>query len=157
MHVYFLTLGEFATDDYSVGENKLQSTMLEIYFLMATFFFVIHLLNMLIAIMSEVFTENNEVKYMQQTKSHLQLVRDNLWMHKQVIPEPEKIKYVVVAFSTLEKDKDEEDYLEVVIDKQNRTEAVNEKQFESLNKAIRNIKTKVEQIAGHMKFWTFRE
>ena len=75
-----LSLGEFSADDYGMGDQKVQKIILTIYFLFATFFFVIHLLNMLIAIMGEAFSSNNEIKYMQQTKNHLQFVMDNLYM-----------------------------------------------------------------------------
>ena len=70
-YVYLLALGEFDIDGYQLGENKFQRAILSIYFLLATFLFVIHLLNMLIAIMGEVFTENNEKKKMLQSKNHL--------------------------------------------------------------------------------------
>ena len=39
-------------------------------------------------------------------------------MHKSIIEDPQKIKYLVVAFSSIEKDKEEEDILEMVLDKQ---------------------------------------
>ena len=74
---------------------------------------MIHLLNMLIAIMGEVFTENNEKKKMLQSKNHLQLVLDNMWMND-VIKDRKKIKYLIVAHSSQE-DKDEEDLLKSVI------------------------------------------
>ena len=61
-HIYLLTLGEFGIDDYEYGGNTVYSIMLHIYFYAASFFFVIHLLNMLIAIMSEAFSENNKIK-----------------------------------------------------------------------------------------------
>jgi len=79
--VYLLTLGEFSTDDFENDGNRWERLILRAYFLIATFIFVIHMLNMLIAIMGEVFTENNEISSMQQTRSHLQLVLDNMWMN----------------------------------------------------------------------------
>ena len=54
-----------------MGDQNIQKIILTIYFLFATFFFMIHLFNMLIAIMGEAFSANNEIKYMQQTKNHL--------------------------------------------------------------------------------------
>lgn len=86
---------------------------------------------MLIAIMGEVFTENNERKKMLQTKNHLQLVLDNMWM-SDVIKDRKKIKYLIVAHSNQE-DRDEEDLLNLVIQKQNDMQKSNNLNFEIIN------------------------
>jgi|AACY02.10.fsa_nt_gi hypothetical protein len=70
-HVYLLALGEFNNEDYEYGtklneQNKgykdWQWALLNIYFIGATFIFLIHLMNMLIAIMGETFGSNNSIK-----------------------------------------------------------------------------------------------
>jgi hypothetical protein len=53
-------LGEFSTGDYLVPDNAMKP-ILVILFLLMSFFMCIHLLNMLIAIMGDSFTKNNEV------------------------------------------------------------------------------------------------
>jgi len=60
--MWILTLGEIKNAGYHYGDNTLYTVMLYVYFYLASFFFVIHLLNMLIAIMSEAFSENNQIK-----------------------------------------------------------------------------------------------
>ena len=130
-HVYLLALGEFDIDSYANGDHKVQYFFLMSYFFLASFLFVIHLLNMLIAIMGEVFAENNEKKKMLQTKNHLQLVLDNMWM-SDVIKDRKKIKYLIVAHSSQE-DKDEEDLLNSVIQKQTEVQNANNINFEIIN------------------------
>ena len=56
-HVYLASLGEFDTDFYF--DNKM-SPLLIMMFLGLSFFMCIHMLNMLIAIMGEIFSNNNE-------------------------------------------------------------------------------------------------
>ena len=57
-HVYLSAMGEFDTEAYFLGE---MSPLLIIFFHLLSFFMCIHLLNMLIAIMGESFSKNNEV------------------------------------------------------------------------------------------------
>ena len=56
---------------------------------------LIHLLNMLIAIMGETFSKNNEIKEVQMAKSHLSFVMDNWWIDP--IKDKEKIRYIIAA------------------------------------------------------------
>ena len=60
-HVYLLALGEFGLDDYELGESNVYPWFM-VYFILASFMLLIHLLNMLIAIMGETFSNNNEIK-----------------------------------------------------------------------------------------------
>jgi uncharacterized protein YhhL (DUF1145 family) len=94
-HVYLLSLGEFNLDDYAIGNDPYTTSLLWVLFLLSTFLLLIHLLNMLIAIMGETFTHNNEIKSMQQLKSRLQFVLDNLYINP--IRKKKKIKYIVTA------------------------------------------------------------
>jgi hypothetical protein len=50
-----------------------------IFFIVASFFLLIHLLNMLIAIMGETFAKTNEIKHQQTIRNHLRFVIDNQW------------------------------------------------------------------------------
>ena len=59
-HVFLLALGEFNLEDYDLGGNTYDYFVLWILFVAASFVLLIHLLNMLIAIMGESFAQNNE-------------------------------------------------------------------------------------------------
>jgi hypothetical protein len=61
-HVYLLALGEFNLEDYEIGSGA-DFVLLWIFFIMASFFLLIHLLNMLIAIMGETFAKFNEIRH----------------------------------------------------------------------------------------------
>jgi len=50
------------------------------FFSMATLLLVIHFLNMLIAIMGETFSKNNEKRRKQQVQSHLRFVLETLYL-----------------------------------------------------------------------------
>jgi len=59
-HVFLLALGEFNLEDYDLGGNNYDYFVLWMLFVAASFVLLIHLLNMLIAIMGESFAQNNE-------------------------------------------------------------------------------------------------
>jgi hypothetical protein len=59
-NIYLLALGDFNTDEYEMGEKS--KPILWFLFIIASFLLLIHLLNMLIAIMGETFAQNNEIK-----------------------------------------------------------------------------------------------
>jgi hypothetical protein len=75
-------------------------------FIFASFLLLIHLLNMLIAIMGETFAQNNEIKKKSQIRNHLRFVLDNSWM--QPIVEKEKITYLITSFLSKEDDPEAE-------------------------------------------------
>jgi len=77
--MYLLALGEFGFDDFKKGDET-QGVWLWLYFVIASFVILVHLMNMLIAVMGETFSSNNEVKDRLKTQSHLRFVVDNLWM-----------------------------------------------------------------------------
>ena len=114
-HIYLLALGEFNTDDYEYGTDgdslvmKWQWAFINFYFISATFIFLIHLMNMLIAIMGETFGKNNEIQDQQMIKSHLGFILDNLWIDA-AIKNKEQVKYVIACFS-MDEDLDEDDML----------------------------------------------
>ena len=61
---------------------------------------------MLIAVMGETFSSNNEVKDRLKTQSHLRFVVDNLWMD--AIEDKDKITYLIAAFVKEDEDEDVE-------------------------------------------------
>ena len=76
-HVFLLALGEFNLEDYEIGGNSYDYFALWLLFIAASFVLLIHLLNMLIAIMGESFAQNNEQKAVRRSQSHLRFVLDN--------------------------------------------------------------------------------
>jgi len=109
-YMYLLALGEFGFDDFKKGD-KTMGKWLWLYFLIASFVILVHLMNMLIAVMGETFSSNNEVKDRLKTQSHLRFVVDNLWMN--AIEDKEKITYLIAAFVKEEENEDVEMLKEV--------------------------------------------
>ena len=73
-----------------------------------SFFLVIHLSNMLIAIMGESFTKNNEIKESKKRVQQLSFVVDNWWIDP--IPNKQNIVYIVGAFSIDIEDDEQEQF-----------------------------------------------
>ena len=95
-HIYLLALGEFNLDDYKIGDGS-DSWLLHLLFVTATFFLLVHLLNMLIAIMGETFAKFNEVRHQQNVRNHLRFVVDNMWRDP-LEEQRAKITHLVVAY-----------------------------------------------------------
>lgn len=94
-HVYLLALGEFGLDDYELGGGATYGWFM-VYFVLASFILLIHLLNMLIAIMGETFSNNNEIKHKTTIQSHLRFVLNNWW--RDPIKDKTKVVYLITAF-----------------------------------------------------------
>jgi len=69
-HVFLLSLGEFSLDEYDKGDGEI-TPYLWVLFVVSSFLLQIHFLNMLIAIMGETFSKNNEINERARVKSHL--------------------------------------------------------------------------------------
>lgn len=75
------------------------STLLHIIFWIACFVVMIHMLNMLIAIMGNTFNVGNENIDQQKYREHLRFVVDNWFMRKLAFKDIESVKYIITAFS----------------------------------------------------------
>ena len=84
---------------------------------------------MLIAIMGETFTVNNEVKDVQQVRSHLQFVMDNWWIDP--IKNKDTIKYLIAAFLK-EDESQEQEILNEVKENQIQLQTVINENFEDM-------------------------
>lgn len=93
------SLVSFATDDYL--DNEMTGWLLGL-FVLNTFFMSVLLLNMLIAIMGDVFIKNNEIKDYQNRVSQLAFVVDNWWIDP--VPDKEKIVYLIAGHDKEEND-----------------------------------------------------
>ena len=76
--VYMLgALGDFDSTVYRNGYDRYFAVAM---FLLATFIISVVFMNMLIAIMGETFTENNEVAEQNRIREHLRFVMDHWYM-----------------------------------------------------------------------------
>ena len=77
LNQYLLALGEFATlDAYSEGSND-DKELIFLMFVCATMFTQVTMLNMLIAIMGDVFASEIESISIKRIKTKLQILADN--------------------------------------------------------------------------------
>ena len=76
-HVYLSSLGEFDTDLYL--DNSMTPALMILFTLMS-FFMCIHLLNMLIAIMGDIFYNNQTNKEAKKKMNQLAFVVENWWI-----------------------------------------------------------------------------
>ena len=66
---------------------------------------------MLIAIMSETFAENNEIKQKARVKSHLRFVIDHWWVNP--IIDQQKVQYLITAFNKEDEDQEVETLINI--------------------------------------------
>ena len=66
--------------------------------MLAQFLMIIHLLNMLIAIMGETFANCKEVGDLVKVRDHLAFVIDNWYLSPVSIPDKEQLVFIVTAF-----------------------------------------------------------
>ena len=104
-NIYLLGLGDFNTDDYGMGDGS-SGWILWLLFITSSFILLIHLLNMLVAIMGETFAQNNEIKKKAQIRNHLRFVLDNSWMEP--IENKDKITYLITSYLSTESNHESE-------------------------------------------------
>jgi hypothetical protein len=80
-HVYLIAVGDFSVDQYLLGKREHQ-IILHLLFVLGSFSLVIHMLNMLVAIMGDTFERNKDVKDIQNFRSHLRFVLDSRYLGK---------------------------------------------------------------------------
>jgi hypothetical protein len=88
---------------------------------------------MLIAIMGETFSKNNETKHISFIKSHLQFVLDNWW--KDPLTDKQRINYLITAFTKDDED-DGSEVLQELIKNQDQVEELIGDKFQDLNDLI---------------------
>ena len=118
LEIWYVCIGspDFAVGDHAAPaffENNQDDTtmhvMLLVLFIITCFILLIHLLNMLIAIMGDVFAQNNEVAEKKRIQNFLEFINDN-WIHREWALNIEKhenkdktviseTKYLMVALS----------------------------------------------------------
>lgn len=106
------------------------------------------MLNMLIAVMTETFTVNNENEQATRLKEHLQFVVDNWWTLKQLQgAKGGKINYLVAAWAYEE----DEEEVEILKDLQEEVEEMRENSKDELAQILGEIKKIKGKIADKTK------
>ena len=75
-YIYRMLLGEASSDGFQVGKGS-QFIVLTILYGITTFIIMIHLLNMLIAVMGNTFTQRAEIAVELNYQNHLRFIRYN--------------------------------------------------------------------------------
>lgn len=96
-YTYDIVLGAADRSAYSYGKSS-QSTALYTLYAIATFIMLIHLTNMLIAIMGETFSNRREVADQTRQKDHLRFVVDNWHLGNLSFEDMSKVQYIIAAF-----------------------------------------------------------
>jgi hypothetical protein len=106
--IYQISLGEvYVIDSFTVGNNPQQYYPLWVIFILSTFTLLVHMLNMLIAIMGETFAKYGEVREQITLKNKLKFVIDNWSLKKAAFgKEMQKINFLVAALLNEEDDED---------------------------------------------------
>jgi len=95
-----LLLGSTDVGPYSTGEAS-QKPYLTLLFSLAAFVIMIHLLNMLIAIMGNTYSNRSEIAEQLRYRDHLRFVLDNWYLKGAAFGgEIGKVKYIIAAFTT---------------------------------------------------------
>lgn len=89
-------LGNGNTDPYSKGEMS-QKWILFPISIFSSFLLMMHLLNMLIAIMGNTFAERSEVAEEIKSKDHLQFVLHNWHLLEKAITDIQDARYIIAA------------------------------------------------------------
>jgi hypothetical protein len=132
IHVYKIALGDFQNDMYYETGDKNWFT-LTLLWAGCSALLAVHLMNMLIAIMGDTFTINNDTKHITVLKQHLNFVLSN-W-YKKPIKNQERIRYLITATAKGLED-DDENNIQELIENQNQQETLIQDKFEDLNEQM---------------------
>jgi len=103
----YVGLGDVGVQgDFGLGTGG-TGPALWLLFIALSFFIIIHMMNMLVAVMGDTQASNAEVAELLLTKSRLKFVMDN-WLFDALGKEKERIRYIVAALSHEEEDEDTE-------------------------------------------------
>ena len=101
-YMYLVLLGAGDDGPFSLageGKTATQVSILRFLYILSTFMLLIHLLNMLIAMMGETFGNFNAIKSQIKVRDHLAFVMDNWYLNDLSIGKDLKaMKYIVTAF-----------------------------------------------------------
>jgi hypothetical protein len=91
-------LGGGGSDSFNLGDATQKNYLFSLN-IAAQFILLIHLLNMLIAIMGDTFGNRNEVAAQIKIKDHLAFVIDNWYLKDISLGDIKQINYIITAFN----------------------------------------------------------
>lgn len=146
-YMWYISIGELSADDnlFQITDSFWTQLILWVLFVAATFLVLIHMLNMLIAVMTETFTINNENKLETRLKEHLQFVVDNWGVLKS--SDEAKPNYLVAAWAYEE----DEEEVEILKDLQEEVKEMRESSKDELAQILGEIKKIKSKIADKNK------
>lgn len=99
-YIWYLVLGQPDDSMYDLGDGS-QFFLLRILFSCAAFFLIIHMLNMLIAIMGNTYSTRSVIASQTRMKDHLKFIIQNWHLGNKAFGEEDKksIKYIITAFA----------------------------------------------------------
>lgn len=144
-YVYLISLGETGEgdDNYIKGNNPSSQIILWVLFVLLTFTVCIHLLNMLIAIMGETFTENNEVAEQNRIREHLRFVMDQWYKNPPEIKNKDGSANYLVSALLNEEPKAGSSQLQYMEEEMSNLSINNEKAFETILTDLRSIRNRI--------------
>lgn len=146
--MWYISIGELSADDdmFQYTDSNWTTFILWLLFVAATFFVLIHMLNMLIAVMTETFTINNENKLETRLKEHLQFVVDE-WSVLKNNRQQTYSNYLVAAWAYEE----DEEEVEILKDLQEEVSDMRESSKDELAQILGEIKKIKSKIADKNK------
>ena len=97
--MYEILIGGGDISAFTLGSAS-QNVILKALYVLSTFVLLIHILNMLIAIMGGTYSERSVISHQIKVRDHIAFVRDNWFLIDAVFKDKEKYKYkyVLAAF-----------------------------------------------------------
>lgn len=96
-YLWDLLIGNFNTKPFDLGDRTQRLYLYTVY-CVCVFIFMIHLMNMLIAIMGNTYAIRNEVIDLVKYQDHLKFVLDNWFLLNSAFKDTKKLNYIVAAF-----------------------------------------------------------
>jgi hypothetical protein len=130
--VWQLSLGAFEADVLFEGDNSFQKGFRVMLYVLSALILMIHLLNMLIAIMGQAFTDNSEIYHKMKIKEKLRFVLDKWVFKDKFLGNDKELTHILAAFVKTESD-------------------------ETYNNQIHELKTHFEQNLSKLSYKLFKE
>ena len=122
--------------------------MLWILFIIASFIIIIHMLNMLVAIMGNTFSLNSEIKEQVLIKAKLKFTIDNWWIKNAIAESKEAEQQISVLVCAMFNEEDEED-VEILKDVEEEIKEMNAERkdhTDNIMNELKKIKTMLASI-----------
>lgn len=149
MYMWDTSMGGGGSDSFDLGDAS-QSRFLYVLFIAAQFIMLIHLLNMLIAIMGDTFGQRNEVAEQIKIKDHLAFVIDNWYLKDFSLGNIKDINYIITAFSIEAAEDENEQFTKLEENQALILESI-ELNYEEITKKQRKQEQYLRRLEQNMK------